>query len=57
MVAQVEMFDEQAALATIVAMLTDGPERDRLAQARETYLEALRKLPEVGTILQLAAAS
>jgi len=51
-VAQVEMFDEEAALATIVPMLSDGPERSLLAGARETYLAALRKLPEVDTILR-----
>lgn len=56
-IAQAEMFDEEAALATIVPMLTDGPERGRLAEARETYLAALRKLPEVGTILRRVTAS
>ena len=56
-VAQVEMFDEEAALATIVPMLTAGPQRSRLAQARETYLAALRKLPDVDTILRQVAAS
>jgi hypothetical protein len=48
---QLEVFDEEATLATILSMLGDEPERDRLARARETYLEALRKLPEVDTIL------
>jgi hypothetical protein len=57
LVPQVEMFDEEAALATIVPMLGDGPERSRLAQARETYLAALRKLPEVDTILHRVAGS
>ncbi|WP_432994608.1 DUF6365 family protein [Dactylosporangium sp. CA-233914] len=57
MVAQAEMFDEEAALATIVPMLTDGPQRDRLAEARETYLTALRKLPEVDTVLRRVTGS
>jgi hypothetical protein len=56
-VAQVEVFDEEAALATILPMLSDGPQRDRLAEARETYLAALRKLSEVDTILHRVAAS
>lgn len=55
-ITQVETFDEDAALAAIVPMLIPGPERDRLAEARETYLEALRKLPEVESILQEVAA-
>jgi hypothetical protein len=55
-VAQVEVFDEEAALATIVPMLSDGPQRTRLAEARETYLAALRKLSEVDTILHRVAA-
>lgn len=52
LVPEVEIFDEEAALATIVPMLRGGPERERLAQARETYLAALRKLPSVDTILR-----
>jgi hypothetical protein len=56
LVPQLELFDEEAALATIEAILGDRSERDRLAQARENYLEALRKLPEVGTILHRLAA-
>jgi hypothetical protein len=55
-ITQVETFDEQAALAAILPLLTAGPERDRLAAAREKYLEALRKLPEVGSILNEVAA-
>ena len=54
-VAQAEVFDEEAALATIVPMLSDGPQRTRLAEARETYLAALRKLSEVDTILHRVA--
>ncbi len=50
-----ETFDEEAALAAIVPLLGAGPERDRLALAREAYLEALRKLPEVDSILQEVA--
>jgi Family of unknown function (DUF6365) len=55
-ITQVETFDEEAALAAILPLLTAGPERDRLAAAREKYLEALRKLPEVGSILNEVAA-
>ncbi|HEY3872216.1 MAG TPA: DUF6365 family protein [Actinocrinis sp.] len=54
-VPQVELFDEEAAVASIVPLLTAGPERDRLSRARETYLEALRKLPEPETILHEVA--
>jgi hypothetical protein len=57
LVAQVEIFDEDAALAAIVPMLTDGPERDQLAEVREAYLKTLHTLPEVGSILHQAAAS
>ena len=56
LVPHVETFDEEAALATIVPLLGKGPERDLLATARETYLAALRKLPEVETILHEVAA-
>jgi hypothetical protein len=55
-ITQVETFDEEAALAAILPLLAAGPERDRLATAREQYLEALRKLPEVGSILNEVAA-
>jgi hypothetical protein len=55
LVPQVETFDEEAALAAIVPLLSAGPERDRLALARESYLEALRKLPEVDSILHEVA--
>lgn len=55
-VPQVETFDEEAALATIVPLLSTGPEREQLAGARERYLTALRKLPEVETILHEVAA-
>lgn len=51
LVPRLETFAEEAALAEILPLLGPGPERDRLAAARETYLEALRKLPEVDTIL------
>jgi len=56
-VPQLETFDEEETLAAIVPMLSAGPERDRLARARETYLEALRKLPEVDTVLHEVTAS
>ena len=55
-ITQVETFDEEAALAAILPLLAAGPQRDRLATAREQYLEALRKLPEVGSILNEVAA-
>jgi hypothetical protein len=50
-VAHAEVFDEPGALAMVVPLLREGPERHRLAQARQTYLESLRKLPDVDTIL------
>ncbi|MFY1632984.1 DUF6365 family protein [Solwaraspora sp. WMMB335] len=56
-VAHVEMFDEEGALATIVPLLSDGPRRDALAAARDTYLAALRKLSDVDTILRQVAAA
>ncbi|WP_412538074.1 DUF6365 family protein [Longispora sp. K20-0274] len=56
MVSQVEMFDEETALATVVPLLSAGPERDRLAESRQTYLTALRKLGGVDTILRQVAA-
>ncbi len=56
LVVQVETFDEETAMAAIVPMLGDGPERSRLALARERYLEALGKLPEVDSILHKVAA-
>jgi hypothetical protein len=56
LVVPVETFDEEAAPAAIVPLLRPGPERDRLAGARETYLEALRKLPDVDSILHEVAA-
>jgi hypothetical protein len=55
-VEHVETFDETAALQAIVPLLGDGPQRTRHAEAREAYLEALRKLPEVDTILHQVAA-
>jgi Family of unknown function (DUF6365) len=55
-ITQVETFDEEAALAAILPLLIAGQQRDRLAAAREKYLEALRKLPEVGSILNEVAA-
>ncbi|GGM20759.1 hypothetical protein GCM10011608_01700 [Micromonospora sonchi] len=55
-VPHVEMFDEEAALATVLPLLGRGPERDRLTQARETYLGALRKLPDVDTVLRQVTA-
>lgn len=55
LVAQVETFDEEATLATILPLLQDGAGRDRVALTREAYLEALRKLPEVGSILHEVA--
>lgn len=55
-VTHVEMFDEEAALATILPLLHPGPERDGLVRARETYLAALRKLPDVDTILRQVTA-
>jgi len=55
MVPQAELFDEEEAAAVIVPLLAEGPERDRLSRARETYLEALRKLPEAETILHEVA--
>jgi hypothetical protein len=55
-ITQVETFDEEAALAAILPLLAAGPQRERLAVAREQYLEALRKLPEVGSILNEVAA-
>jgi hypothetical protein len=55
-ITQVETFDEEAALAAILPLLAAGPQRERLAVAREKYLEALRKLPEVGSILNEVAA-
>jgi hypothetical protein len=55
-VSHLEVFDEETALARIVPLLEDGPERDQLARARETYLESLRKLPDVDTILQQVVA-
>jgi len=55
-VEHVETFDEEAALAAIVPLLGDGAQRTRLAEAREAYLEALRKLPDVDTILHQVAA-
>ncbi|HEY8473290.1 MAG TPA: DUF6365 family protein [Natronosporangium sp.] len=54
-VTHLEVFDDETALARILPLLADGPERQRLAQARETYLAALRKLPEVDTILRQVA--
>jgi len=57
LVPQLEIFDRDATLATVVGMLGDGPDRDRQAQARESYLETLRKLPEVGTILRQVAGA
>jgi hypothetical protein len=56
-ITQVETFDEEEAMTAIVPLLHDGPERDRMARARETYLEALRKLPEVESILREVAGS
>jgi hypothetical protein len=56
LVPRVEAFAEQQALATILPLLGPGPERDRLAGARETYLDVLRELPEVETILHEVAA-
>jgi hypothetical protein len=53
---QVEVFDEEAALAAILPLLDHGPERDALASARETYLAHLRALPEVATVVQALAA-
>lgn len=55
-ITQVETFDTEGALAAILPLLADGPQRDQLAMAREKYLEALRKLPEVGSILNEVAA-
>jgi hypothetical protein len=55
-ITQVETFDERAALAAILPLLGPGPERDGLELAREKYLEALRKLPEVDSILNEVAA-
>ncbi|GAA1641445.1 DUF6365 family protein [Catellatospora bangladeshensis] len=55
-VEHVETFDEDGSLAAILPLLEDGPQRERLAEARETYLEALRKLPEVDTILHQVSA-
>ena len=55
-ITQVETFDEEAALAAILPLLAAGPQRDRLANSREQYLEALRKLPEVDSILNEVAA-
>ncbi|WP_204012566.1 DUF6365 family protein [Virgisporangium aurantiacum] len=47
----VEIFDDVAGLAVIRSLLDAGPERDRLAAARERYLAALADLPDVPTIL------
>lgn len=55
-VEHVETFDEDASAAAILPLLSDGPQRTRLAEAREAYLEALRKLPDVDTILHQVAA-
>ncbi|MDX2545379.1 DUF6365 family protein [Streptomyces sp. WI04-05B] len=51
LVPRLETFTEEATLAEILPLLGAGPERDRIARARETYLEALRKLPGVDTVL------
>jgi hypothetical protein len=51
MIQHVEIFDEVASLAAIRSLLGAGPERDRLAAARQTYLDALAALPDVPTIL------
>ena len=56
LVPELEVFDEAAGLATIVPMLEAGPERARLARVREQYLESLRKLPEIDTILRQLGA-
>jgi hypothetical protein len=56
MVARVETFDERGMLETALSLLDDGPRRRALALARESYLRALRKLPDVATILREVAA-
>jgi hypothetical protein len=56
MVARVETFDERGTLETALSLLEDGPQRRALALARESYLETLRKLPDVETILHKVAA-
>lgn len=56
LLAQVETFDEDGALEATLPLLEDGPERRALALARESYLETLRKLPDVETILHEVAA-
>jgi hypothetical protein len=57
LVTQVETFDEEAAMTAIVPLLGDGPERDRMVRTREIYLEELRKLPEVESILHKVVGS
>jgi hypothetical protein len=54
-VSQVEMFDEEASLDTIVPMLTGDAERTRVEEARQAYLAALRRLPDVATIVREVA--
>ena len=56
LVAQVELFDEEAALASILPLLDEGPERAALARAREEYLTHLRRLPEVPAIVEKLTA-
>lgn len=52
LVPQVELFDEDHALATIRPLLEPGPEQEKLIHARERYLAHLRALPEIPTIVQ-----
>ena len=51
MVAHAEVFREEEALETIVALLSDGPQRRRTEAARQRYQAALDALPEPGAIL------
>lgn len=56
LIARAETFDERGTLETALSLLEDGPGRRELARARESYLETLRKFPDVETILQKVAA-
>lgn len=55
-VRHVELFDEAGALETIGSLLHPGARRDRLAAARQSYLDALACLPDVGSILKRITA-
>lgn len=56
-VSHVEIFDEEAAADTITPMLAGGPQRERVEAARQAYLDMLRQLPDVPTVVERISAT